>query len=146
MLWTAVVGSPSAGRSPALDPVLTILRQLESEAIEAGRQARLDHEEAQKIAQVNAELWDDQVAKALKEGRQPPPRPSSAIEPAPLPLPRMVVGDTTPERLGGLLENNPKGLLQYRDEMSGWLGSFGRYSSNAGGERAFWLETFGGRP
>ena len=68
------------------------------------------------------------------------------MEPTPPPLPRIIVGDTTPERIGGLLQDNPKGLLLHRDEMAGWLGSFGRYSSNAGGERALWIEAYGGRP
>lgn len=34
--------------------------------------------------------------------------------------------------------------MLYRDELSGWLGGMGRY--NAGGDRSFWLEAFGGRP
>jgi hypothetical protein len=56
-----------------------------------------------------------------------------------------VVGDTTPEKLGAILRDNPKGVLLNRDEIAGWLGSFGRYSSAGGGERAMWLEAYGGR-
>ena len=36
-----------------------------------------------------------------------------------------------------------RGLLLSRDELSGWLGSMDRY--NGGGDRPFWLESFGGR-
>ena len=32
-----------------------------------------------------------------------------------------------------------------RDELAGWLGSFNRYSGGEGGDRAFWLEAWGGR-
>jgi Protein of unknown function (DUF3987) len=127
VLWAAIVGSPSAGKSPALDPVLAMARQIEREAIEAGKQARLDHQEAVELAQAAAADWQRQVKEALKKGEHhPPPRPTSAMEPTPPPLPRIIVGDTTPERIGGLLQDNPKGLLLHRDEMAGWLGSFGR--------------------
>lgn len=36
-----------------------------------------------------------------------------------------------------------RGLLLCRDELSGWLAGMDRYSG--GGDRAFWLEAFGGR-
>jgi putative DNA primase/helicase len=145
VVWAANVGSPSAGKSPALDPVLDIVRRIEREAIEAGKSARIQYQEDLELAQANATEWQRQVKEALRNGQPPPPRPAAAIEPDPLPLPRTVVGDTTPERLGVLLRDNPRGLLLYRDELAGWLGSFGRYSASAGGERALWLEAYGGR-
>ncbi len=145
VLWAAIVGSPSAGKSPALDPVLGMVRQIEREAIEAEQSARVQYQEDLELAQANAAEWQRQVKEALRRGEPPPPRPSAAVDPDPVPLPRIIVGDTTPERLGVLLRDNPKGLLLNRDEMAGWLGSFGRYSANAGGERALWLEAYGGR-
>src|SRR5262249_5136593 len=52
-----------------------------------------------------------------------------------------VCSDTTVERLGELLEENPRGLLCARDELSGWLGSFSRYKGNAAGsDLPAWLE------
>jgi len=39
---------------------------------------------------------------------------------------------------------NPKGLLYIRDELTGWLGNFDRYGGS-GGDRAMWLEAWGGR-
>jgi hypothetical protein len=122
-----------------------MVRQIEREAIEAGQSARLQYQEDLELAQANAAEWQRQVKDALRRGESPPARPKAAIDPDPLPLPRIIVGDTTPERLATLLQDNPKGLLLHRDEMAGWLGSFGRYSANAGGERALWLEAYGGR-
>ena len=43
-----------------------------------------------------------------------------------------------------MLAANEKGLLFHRDELSGWLGNFDRYGGNDG-ERAFWVESYGGR-
>jgi hypothetical protein len=86
------------------------------------------------------------MKEAFRKNDTPPPRPADAMEPEPVPLPRIMVGDTTPEALAGLLKDNPKGLLLYRDELAGWLGCFGRYSSSGNGEREFWIEAYGGRP
>ncbi|WP_147023473.1 DUF3987 domain-containing protein, partial [Microvirga aerophila] len=144
-LWLAVVGSPSAGKSPALDPPLSIVRQIERLAIEAIRPEREAYQEAVELARANLADWQAKVREALKSGKTPPSRPTEAAEPEPVPLPRLVVGDTTPEKLGTILRDNPKGVLLNRDEIAGWLGSFGRYSSAGGGERAMWLEAYGGR-
>lgn len=38
-----------------------------------------------------------------------------------------VVSDVTIEKLSGLLDDNPRGLLLCRAEPAGWLGWFGRY-------------------
>ena len=42
-----------------------------------------------------------------------------------------------------ILAGNPKGTLNFRDELSGFLGSHGRYGSEA--DRPFYLEAYGGR-
>jgi hypothetical protein len=146
VLWLAAVGDPSAGKGPALDPCTSMLRTLEQEAIEATREERLAHEEMVLQARAAKEHWQQQFKTAVQKNEPLPQRPVEAIEPEPIALPRIMVGDTTPEALAGLLKANPKGLLLQRDELAGWLGSFGRYSSSGNGERAFWIEAYGGRP
>jgi len=54
-----------------------------------------------------------------------------------------VVNDATIERLGAILAQQPRGTLQMRDELAGWLEGMQRYSG--GSDRPFWLEAFGGR-
>jgi hypothetical protein len=123
-----------------------MVRRLEFEAMEASKPAREAQEAAASLAAAKRAEWERQVKEALRNGETPPTCPDDAREPEPIPLPRLVVGDNTPERLGTILRDNPKGVLVYRDEIAGWLSSFGRYSSDAGGERAMWLEAYGGRP
>jgi len=55
-----------------------------------------------------------------------------------------VVNDGTIERLGAILAKQPRGTLQMRDELAGWLEGMARYSGG-GSDRPFWLEAFGGR-
>ena len=39
---------------------------------------------------------------------------------------------------------NPKGMMLFRDELAGWIGALDKYGG-AGGDRAFYLESYGGR-
>jgi hypothetical protein len=55
-----------------------------------------------------------------------------------------VVNDGTIERLGAILAQQPRGTLQMRDELAGWLEGMQRYAGG-GTDRPFWLEAFGGR-
>lgn len=56
---------------------------------------------------------------------------------------KVFVQDSTPEALYQALEDNPEGLLLYREELSGWPLDFGRY--NASGEIDTLLSIFSGK-
>src|SRR5207342_1157626 len=57
---------------------------------------------------------------------------------------RLWLVDATTEKVARILADNPGGLLCFRDELAGLLGGFDKYGG-AGGDRAFWIEAFGGR-
>jgi len=54
-----------------------------------------------------------------------------------------ISNDTTVEKLGELLNENPRGLLLFRDELTGWLRSLERDGHEA--DRAFYLESSEGK-
>lgn len=57
------------------------------------------------------------------------------------PTSRYVCADTTIERLAEILEDNLRGVLLARDELSGWFGSQTRYKGKQGGtDLPNWLE------
>ena len=58
------------------------------------------------------------------------------------PCQRIVVNDSTVEKLGELLNENPRGLLLIRDELSGFLAHIER--EEFASERAFYLEASNG--
>jgi hypothetical protein len=54
---------------------------------------------------------------------------------------QLVTSDVTIEALAEALENNPRGLLVARDELSAWFGSFRRFKGRDGGtDLPNWLE------
>lgn len=143
IIWVMLVGLPSSGKSPALDAVIEPLRQLEAPLRTAAEAKYEEWEGARHVAELRAKDWELRSKKALKEGRDPEPKPLDAIAPPAPVFPRLVVNDVTVERLGEILSDCPRGVLQMRDELSGWLDSMSRYT--AGSDRPFWLEAYGGR-
>lgn len=141
VLWVGCVGEPSSGKSPALSALTSHLGPIETEF---GRDhaARMQLWEAtRERAKVERENWEKAVKAAVKDGRATPPKPVAANEPQQPPRPRFMVMDTTPEALWDVLEGNPQGLLNFQDEIAGWLANFERYS---GDSRAFWLQAWNG--
>ncbi len=55
---------------------------------------------------------------------------------------RYLTNDATVEKIGELLAANPRGLLIFRDELTGWLSSLDREGRE--GTRAFFLEAWNG--
>jgi hypothetical protein len=144
-LWMAGVGDSGSGKSPGGDCLMRdVLPTIEARMI-GDFSARL-HDwlaavEADKAAKLQ---WKEDRKKALKDKKPLPPMPKPmAPEHAPE-KPRLRQHDTTIEQVGALLSRTaPKGLLVIRDEIAGWLSGMNAY--NPAG-RAFWIESYGGRP
>lgn len=143
-LWLSLVGAPSSSKSPGMGPVLNTLRELEAELLPEHDEAMREFEAKELAAQIAREEWEKAAKKASKDGGPIPPKPVEAVEPERPERPRIRVSDITPEALAALLACQPKGVLSVRDELSGWLGNFDRYGGK-GGDRAFWIESYGGR-
>ena len=144
ILWAMLIGSPSSGKSPALDAVIGPLRDLERElGQELAAEIGAFHEKAE-LAKIIDANWREATKAAIKAGEEPPSRPKEAqIGEEPMP-PRFALADCTIERLTLILSKQPRGTLLLRDELSGWLQGMVRYSGGAS-DRPFWLEAYGGR-
>jgi hypothetical protein len=143
ILWTMLVGVPSAGKSPALDPLVKIIERFESRMLEEFEQKSRRHDGEFELAKQHRESWERTVKDAAKLGAPAPDLPLCAVEPQPPPRPRVSLSDTTLEAAAEIAAGNPKGLLLYRDELAGWWRGFNRYGGD--GERQFWLQAYGAR-
>ncbi len=143
IIWTMCIGLPSAGKSPALDAVIQPLRKVERPLRAKAEDDLAKWKERADVAALAEKAWRQQAEAAIKAGETPPERPANC-DPGPAPhVPRLIVNDSTIERLGAIINRQPRGTLQCRDELAGWLEGMTRYS--AGSDRPFWLEAFGGR-
>ncbi|SMC14319.1 hypothetical protein ROA7745_04185 [Roseovarius aestuarii] len=144
VLWGMLVGDPSSGKSPALDAVLDPVKELEQELTETYKAQLSEWQAKDEIAKLQLAQWKSDAKTALGDGDEPPAKPDEA-DAGPKPVrQRIRVSDVTTEKIAVLLQSTWRGLLLSRDELSGWIGSMDRYSGG-GGDRPFWLETYGGR-
>ena len=145
-LWGALIGRPSTMKSPALEAGLRPLKRLVAAAKNQYAQEIEDHKIDRVIEKQKTAMREQDIKKALKakdgvaldalkkemlddEGEAPTER-------------RYIVNDTTIEKLGEILNENPAGVLLMRDELSGWLKNLDR--EDKANDRAFYLECFGG--
>lgn len=141
--WHANVGDPSSNKSPAADPAADALAAIERQWASQYDEALRSHELKKVLVNSAREAWESDVEKAQKEGLAPPPLPADAVIP-PEPQPRRVkIADATTESVAQILSGNPRGVVCYRDELAAFVGAFNKYGG--GSDRAFWLETYGGR-
>jgi hypothetical protein len=143
ILWGMLVGEPSAGKSPALDAVMARLSEIENVLSDDYRTALATWEANNELAAMSAAEWKKSAKEAIAAGKQAPPKPPTADAGAPPIRRRLRVSDVTTEKMAELLSQTSRGVLMYRDELSGWLGGMDRYSN--GGDRPFWIEAYGGR-
>jgi hypothetical protein len=131
ILWAAVVADSGTMKTPSMDAALQFIRQRQDEAFREYRAAAADHEREKRE-------HDRASRRRDAEQTEPPERPVAE---------RFVVDDVTIEGLGPILEQNPRGVLLARDELSAWLEGFDRYSGGrGGGEAGRWLSLYNASP
>ena len=146
MLWACVIGRPSSGKSPALTPARRMLERLESEESDAHQVALRDHQSQAFIGEVRKSSAKGDIKAALKKDDQHAANvaaDAALFDDDPPSEPRLVVNGATVEKLGELLNANPLGLVQFRDELAGWLANLDREGRES--DRTFWLECWNGK-
>jgi hypothetical protein len=146
-LWGAVVGRPGMLKSPALAEVKRPLRELEQRARREHEQALLLHKAGGKVRAAASKAAEKVIEAEVKNRnfKEAERLATEAVQQEEVPAPerrRYVTNDTTVEKLGELLSVNPRGLLVFRDELTGWLLSLDKQGQE--GARSFFLEAWNG--
>jgi putative DNA primase/helicase len=144
-LWGAVVGPPSSMKTPALTEALRPIRRLAAEATADYRRLLGGHDAALAEAKARRAVIEADMRKAAKPGSDMTGLRAmyqAAADPVAPTEHRYIVNDATVEKLGELLNTNPRGLLHFRDELAGWLATLDRDGHE--NDRAFFLEAWDG--
>jgi len=144
VIWAMCIGLPSAGKSPAIDAVQSPLRKVEKPLRAAAAEAVKEWKKKADLARIHLKQWEYAVKKAIEASLPAPVQPAEADAGVAPHVPRLFINDSTIERLGAILAAQPRGTLQIRDELAGWLEGMARYAGG-GTDRPFWLEAYGGR-
>jgi len=123
LLWLAIVGNVSSGKTEPLKTCLSYFTNKDKAAF--------------KEYQTNLSIYNayNELSKKDKANTEPVEQPRYF---------QYLLNDYTPEALYNVHTVNNRGLCIYRDELKGWLDDFGRYSKS--GEQSTMLSTFYRQP
>jgi Protein of unknown function (DUF3987) len=130
VIWSGVVADSGTLKSPAADKALAYLHKLQRRLLKEYKQQLEEYEEAKAKyeAEVRQRRKGNKSTDDLERSRPPVCK-------------RFLVSDITIERLVEVLEDNPRGVLVARDELSAWIASFLRYKGRGGSsDMPHWLE------
>ncbi len=134
VLWGALVARTGAMKTPSISAGTKPLEALER-ALDAAYDTAIQKFKKDKF-QYEADL---QQAKSHAKAGKPYSMPTEPLEPQ---RERLIVNDTTFQKLGEILTHSPRGLLILRDEIVGLLESLGAEGQE--GARTFYLEGWNG--
>src|SRR5215211_5737714 len=149
-LWGMIVGRSALLKSPALAEVMKPLGRLIADAHEAYKEELAEYEIEAMVAEAEAKALKKTMEKLASEAAKTgdrselmeAARAKGAETPEPPTLRRYKTEDATVEKIGELLVENPQGILNHRDELSGWFRSLEKQGRE--GDRAFYLESWNG--
>lgn len=140
--YVAVVADPGSRKSPALDLVAGPLRERQRELHEEYKGAKEIYRSEVSQFEVEMEAWKEANRKTAKEkGPHPGEKPDEPEEPV---MAQVVTTDATLEALAVLLQQNPRGLVFLRDELTGWVHGMNQYKGGKGADRQAWLSFWNG--
>jgi hypothetical protein len=129
-LFLAVVASPGEKKTPAANAARRPVLKRQAEKRQEFKAKKEEHEREMRE-------WKAHCRDARSAGEtEPPPPPEPIME-------RTYADDTTVESLVGILQDNPRGLLIYKDELTGWVRSHDQYKAGGkGSDRQHWLSVW----
>jgi len=127
IIWCKAIGDSGVVHTAALNAACKPLEQIEREWREADQEALRKYERAYAAYKEEIRVWDRLHA----QGKTEEPEPQEPREPDKR---RLVSTDFTMEKLGGILEHNPRGILLKIDELAAFTGGFDAYRGGKTGK------------
>ncbi|KRP85949.1 hypothetical protein AOQ73_36330 [Bradyrhizobium pachyrhizi] len=143
VLWTALVGDPGSAKSAAVKAAL---------AFAAPVNKKWSSEFAKEMADFDrAELAYSARSSKKKKSQEissEDQHPADVMKPTPPKSRSKISNDSTTEAIVTRLAETPEiaPLIQYSDELSGWLGGMDAYRAKGSKDRSLWLEAKEGAP
>ncbi|MGE3109816.1 MAG: YfjI family protein [Phycisphaerales bacterium] len=145
-LWGGVIGRPGVMKTPAIQEPLKPLKKLEILAKAAFEQQFKDMMAAKQVSEIRKKDTRHEIRKNIKNqdeafriARESLDDEDDAREPV---RTRFIVNDGTVEKIGVILNENPAGVLVFRDELIGLLKALDKPGQE--GARSFYLESWNG--
>jgi hypothetical protein len=132
ILWTAIVAESGTNKSATLSYAMEAVRSVND---------KLANEYAIALQKFNAQqpLPGRRRTISIVES-SPAERNELEFAPEEPRLRQKIINNATTEAIADILANNPEGVLNFRDELSGFFGGMDLYHEKGGIDRSYWLE------
>jgi hypothetical protein len=120
VIWTGIIGCSGQGKSPAINDGCFAVMEHERELMHQNKDA--------------ATAYDEELATWEAKNRK-----ERGVKPVPLTSLTCLMDDMTLEALADTIQQNPRGILVKKDELSHWLASFDQYHAGKGSDVSRWL-------
>jgi hypothetical protein len=144
-LWGIVIGPPSAKKSPSMGLATKAIWRIQKVFHEEYEAYKRDQEVHKELDDMRESANKSLAKKLVKEGDYSGAKAILEVDlkaSEPHILQRVIVGDSTTEKLGEIANENEAGFLLYRDELSGFLKTLDK--PDKVNDRSFYLEAFNG--
>ncbi len=129
-IYAAVIADPGEKKTPAQKVAMEPAVRTQARLREEYRRAEDEHK--REMRQYEVSKRDN-----AKHGLPADPEPEAPV------MERTVAEDVTVERLADLLGETPRGILQTRDELAGWVKAMDQYKAGGkGADRQFYLSAW----
>jgi Protein of unknown function (DUF3987)/Bifunctional DNA primase/polymerase, N-terminal len=142
--WGGIIGYVGDGKTPSFNTAFTPIWALQAKFRDQFHEAFDAYQSKARLARLADKQWEKETKAALAKGQPAPERPAAAEPPEKPVLRQLVTNDATQEKIAELMQENPRGFLLYRDELSGWFRSFNQY--RPGADEQFFLQCHAGGP
>ena len=145
--WGVIIGRPSAMKSPSLKEALKPLYDMDRVFKKEHEENKKKYDAERKLLDIESGIAKSAVKEMIKKGHNDREAALKKLdvmndgyaEPT---RERIIVNDSTVEKLGEILNKNSNGVILIRDELSGFLSNMSKEEYQ--GDRAFYLECFDG--
>ncbi|WP_158228791.1 DUF3987 domain-containing protein [Bradyrhizobium sp. Y36] len=144
VLWTALVGDPGSAKSAAVKAALAFANPVNKAWSASFAKQMADYDQAELAFSARTSK-----KKRADEQAEPDGHPADVmVKPTPPKSRSKISNDSTTEAIITRLAETPEiaPLIQYSDELSGWLGGMDAYRAKGSKDRALWLEAKEGAP
>ncbi|QHP70030.1 DUF3987 domain-containing protein [Bradyrhizobium sp. LCT2] len=144
VLWTALVGDPGSAKSAAVKAALAFASPVNKSWSTAFAKEMADYDRAELAIAARTSR-----KKKTEEPAEDDQHPADVIvKPTPPKSRSKISNDSTTEAIVTRLAETPEiaPMIQYSDELSGWLGGMDAYRAKGSKDRALWLEAKEGGP
>ena len=142
ILWSQIIGGPSAKKSPAMRVVIKCITNIEKRMMVPylARKEQWEREKAQ--ADRYMKDWETKQKAMIASGQETDPNPpANCIAPEKPTEPMILMSDQSIEAFYRRQYATPRGFGVVRDELAAFLSEMERYDTS---NRASWLESYEG--